>query len=112
MLWFNEVGSITSLSHACDEAIPATRYGLYESLSVRVFAQYSSKKRNVLRESPFFNKSVRPKPLHQFLFSKQSPAVFHKRQEHIECCRSERHNLPLAKQQALLGIEAERAEFV
>src|SRR5215471_12924751 len=112
MFWFNEISGISSPCHACDKAIPATRHCFYESLPFHVLAQRLSKKRNILRETTFFNKAVRPKPLHQFFFSKQAPAVFDKRQEHIECFRCERHNLPLPKQQALLRVEAERAEFV
>src|ERR1041384_4050069 len=111
VLSLSEVSNITSSLHACDEAISATRHSLYEFLSFRAFAQCSSQKRDVLRETAFLNKAVRPKPLHQFLLSKQSPAVFHKRQEHIERLRSERNKVPIAQQQPFLSVESERAEF-
>src|SRR4029079_3810404 len=93
------------------EAVAATWHGLDKFLTLTFFQRFSQQ-RDVLREAPLFNKSIGPKPLHQFVFLEKVPAVFHQRQQHVECFRAERNNFSAVQQKTFTRIETERTEFV
>src|SRR6266404_2977495 len=111
MLSHDDLSIILHSSYASDEAVAATRHRLNELLIIAL-PQRLSEQRDILRQASFLNKAVRPKPAHQFFFFKQATAVLYKCQEHIECLWAERHGLSVAKEESLLRVKAEVAEFV
>ena len=99
----------------CDlsrEAIAALRHCLDEVLPVFGIAQRFSQLRDVHGQVGFFDKAVRPKPLHQLFLLDDMPAALDEGEQRLEHLRLERHGLAVAQQAALLHVQSEVAELV
>src|SRR5260370_35846207 len=77
-----------------------------------LLAKSLAQREDVAGDIGFLDEAVGPYPGHQFFFGDHLTAALDKHQQNIKGLGSKRNYLALAGQEALAGVDAERAEFV
>ena len=94
------------------EAVAAPKDCLDISLPAFAFSQSPPHQGHVLGQTAFLDERVRPESFHQRVLFQNPPLAFKQLQEGFVGFGSERHNLIAPQQEALGGIDPERAKFI
>ena len=114
MLLFNQQTgfAFSHFAHIGAEAVAALGHSLDDLVALRVAAEGFSEQENILRQAAFFDEAFRPETRDHLLFGDGAATILDEQEQGLEDLRRQRHDLVIAHQDALCGIDAERREII
>lgn len=95
-----------------DKLISPAGHGLDERIAILIVPQNFPQDEDVLAEIALFDKTLRPKGLHQFFFFQYPTAVLHQEKQDLKALGSEGYRLAMAREDTLLRVKLEPRELV